>query len=188
MGYGQYPYLKMDIDGWMEITWNTNKIQLYMQSTWEGKRVRAPDPWKSTGALVKFYLRAQWIPQNGRICKVFLKRDRPKFALDPWIFTWWGTLDKKVYREPWYVKRIQPVNFKKTHLCIFPRESRNASDRGSIQWWRITTVLETLTWKWSTLWNSHSSRSSLNSLAKSSNSFSWGTENDEKIVIINMIG
>ena len=37
-------------------------------------------PWKSNGAFVKFYLRAQWTPENRRICNVFLWRDPPKFA------------------------------------------------------------------------------------------------------------
>ena len=46
-----------------------------------GSEVRAPGPWKSNGALVKFCLRAQWIPKNWRIGNVW--RDPSNFAWGP---------------------------------------------------------------------------------------------------------
>ena len=56
----------------------------------EGLEVRALGPWKSNGALVKYFLRAQWTPQNWRISNVFQWRDPSNFAWGPWKFKWWS--------------------------------------------------------------------------------------------------
>ena len=63
-------------------------------------------PEKSTGTLVKFYLRAQWgrewISQNWGICNVFLWKDPPKFAwaLKNSNVEGPGLSTRNVYREP----------------------------------------------------------------------------------------
>ena len=82
----------------------------------------SPAPWKSNRALrlVKFYLRAQWIPQNWRIGNVSQWWYPPKFAWGPSKFKWWGpqTLDKNVYWEPWIV-HVQIFRYGIYHRYVF---------------------------------------------------------------------
>ena len=59
------------------------------------QKVSETTPWslgplKSNGALVNFYLRAQWTPQNLKICNVLLQNEPLKFDSDLWKFTWWA--------------------------------------------------------------------------------------------------
>ena len=59
------------------------------------QKVSETTPWslgplKSNGVLVNFYLRAQWTPQNLKICNVLLQNEPLKFDSDLWKFTWWA--------------------------------------------------------------------------------------------------
>ena len=73
--------------GVLSVVWSSILyVMVWIYRALEAPGVRAPGPWKSNGALVKFCLRAQWTPQNWRIGNVFEWRDPSNFARGHWKF------------------------------------------------------------------------------------------------------